>query len=135
MLAFRTLDATSKQDVNLPISLDVDQAIVQGTELLEEVGGQLHPIATRYLEALQRMEAKLKNVSACRTKMLDLHHLPTALPSEYMQRRHEVNANPVWESMDDAFGESFQQTGDTSIAFGEDFLEIENMFYNTGWLE
>ena len=35
--------------------------------------------------------------------------------------------------MDGDFGGSVHQTADTSMWLGEDFSEIENMFYSTGW--
>lgn len=134
MLAFQALDEKSKQDVRLPESIDVDQVIVQGTELLEEVGGQLHPIAARYLESLRRMQAKLKTIRASRDKHLERPPPTADLQSEdALPQKTEQNPTRFSGTTADDFGESFQQLGDTQMTFGEDFSEIENMFYNTGW--
>jgi hypothetical protein len=136
MLAFKSLDEPSKHDVRLPKSLDVDEIIAHGNELLEEVGGQLHPIAARYLKSLRRMETKLKTVTASREKVLEnLPPPPAPPPQEEVLAKVEYNINP-WSNnmqMTDDFGQ-FQQVGDnSSMMFVEDFNEIESMFYNTGW--
>jgi hypothetical protein len=132
MLTFQTLDERGKQDVHLPESLDVDQIISQGYELLEEVGGQMHPIAARYRDSLRRMEAKLKTVSAGRAKFLERGPLPTTLPAEE-QGRAEYSTNSFPASTDGDYGDSFQQMGQIPVGFGDDFEEIENLFYSTGW--
>jgi len=136
MLAFKSLDEPSKHAVRLPKSLDVDEIIAHGNELLEEVGGQLHPIAARYLKSLRRMETKLKTVTASREKVLEnLPPPPAPAPQEEVFAKVEYNINP-WSNtmqMTDDFGQ-FQQVGDnSSMMFVEDFNEIESMFYNTGW--
>lgn len=136
MLAFKSLDEPSKQDVRLPKSLDVDEIISHGRELLEEVGGQLHPIATRYVKSLHRMEAKLKTVTASREKVLEaLPPPPPPAPAEEVLAKVEYNLNPFSSNinMNEDFGQFQQMGGDASMMFVEDFSEIESMFYNTGW--
>jgi hypothetical protein len=134
MLAFKSLDETSKQNVRLPKSLDVDEIISHGNELLEEVGGQLHPIAARYIKSLQRMETKLKIVTASREKTLESLPLPPPpMLAEEAQAKVEYNINPLASNMIEDFGQ-FQHIGeDASMMYVEDFSEIESMFYNTGW--
>jgi hypothetical protein len=135
MLAFNSLDEPSKQQVRLPKNLDVNEIIAYGHQLLEEVGGHLHPIAARYVKSLQRMEVKLKTVAASRTKVLEaLPPPPVALHTEEMQPKPEYNAHNLFAgNMNDDFGQFQQMGGDASMMFVEDFSEIESMFYNTGW--
>ena len=59
MLAFKMLDPQDKAEVGLLDSIDVDQLISQGTELLQSVGEQCHPLASRYLRWFEKLERKL----------------------------------------------------------------------------
>lgn len=137
MLAFKSLDESSKQAVRLPLSLDVDEIIEWGKELLEEVGGQLHPIAARYVKSLKRMETKLRAVTASREKVLEsLPPPPPPPPPEEVLAKVEYNINPYAGNVNMGGGDfgQFQQVGgDPNMMFVEDFSEIESMFYNTGW--
>lgn len=133
MLAFQTLDDTSKNDVRLPATINVDQIILEGTELLEEVGGQLHPMASRYLQSLRRMESKLKTLSETRAKILESRPAPVDVPAMELNGRTEGSANSFFGNLEEDFGESFRPMDDPSMVFNEDFSEIEDMFYSTGW--
>jgi hypothetical protein len=135
VLAFQTLDPQSKEEVALPATVDVDQVILQGRALLEEVGGHLHPLATRYLQSLQKLEGRLRSLSASRARRgaPDPKIVPVDMPSVDMQGPPEENNNngafPTADGVD-TFGD---WNGDTeSMIFDEDFLEIENMFFSTG---
>ena len=136
VLAFQTLDPQSKEEVALPATVDVDQVILQGRALLEEVGGNLHPLATRYLQSLQKLEGRLRSLSASRARRgaPDPKIVPVEVPEVDMQGPPEENtSNGAFPPADgvDAFGS--WSGGTESMAFDEDFLEIENMFFNTGW--
>lgn len=135
MLAFNALDEPSKQQVRLPKNLDVNEIIAYGHQLLEEVGGQLHPIAARYVKSLQRMETKLKAVTASRAKVLEaLPPPPPPVPTEEMQPKPDYNAHNLFAgNINNDFSQFQQIGGDSSMMFVEDFSEIESMFYNTGW--
>lgn len=130
MLAFQTLDEVSKQDVRLPKYIDIDEIVVHGHSLLEEVGGQLHPIAARYLKSLQRMEAKLKMVSTNRAKVFEtLPPLPVEEPP-LQQQQIDYSMHPFPGTVNEDYSQ-FQMG--PPMVFVEDFSEMENMFYNTGW--
>jgi hypothetical protein len=136
VLAFQTLDAQSKEEVALPAAVDVDQVILQGRALLEEVGGHLHPLATRYLQSLQKLEGRLRSLSASRARREApaLKIVPVDMPIVDIQGLPEESSNngafPTADSVD-AFGGWNQ--GTESMIFDEEFLEIENMFFGTGW--
>jgi hypothetical protein len=63
LLTFQTLDVQRKEDVALPVSVNVDQVIMDGTGLLEELGGQLHPLAAHYLQSYRRLKTRLRMTS------------------------------------------------------------------------
>jgi hypothetical protein len=71
--------------------------------------------------------------SASRAKILESRPPPVDLPVVELQGRTEGNANSFFGNVDEDFGESFRQMGDSSMVFNEDFSEIEDMFYSTGW--
>lgn len=132
ILAFKTLDEGSQQDVRLPKYINIDEIVMHGNSLLEEVGGQLHPIAARYLKSLQRMEAKLKTVSTNRAKVIEsLPPLPADEPPlQQQQIDYSMQPFPGNIPMTEDFTQ-FQMG--QPMMFVEDFSEIESMFYNTGW--
>lgn len=135
MLAFKSLDEQSKQAVRLPKGLDVDEIITHGNELLEQVGGEMHPIAARYLKSLQHMEGKLKIVTASREKALGARPLPPApapAPTD-VHAKIEYESNSMTGIVNDDFSYLQQIGGDADMMFVEDFSEIESMFYTTGW--
>jgi hypothetical protein len=108
--------------------------IQQGTDLLEEVGGQLHPIASRYLHSLRRMEARLKVLSASRAKVAESRSVPIEAPSGEQPERFNISTGSLVGNIgEEDFGETSQQMGDTSMIFTEGFSQIEDMFYSTGW--
>jgi hypothetical protein len=130
ILAFKTLDEGSRQDVRVPKYIDIDEIVAHGNSLLEEVGGQLHPIAARYLKSLQRMEAKLQTVSTNRAKVIEsLPPLPAEEPP-LQQQQIDYSMHPCPATMNEDFTQF--QMGQPMV-FVEDFSEIESMFYNTGW--
>jgi hypothetical protein len=136
VLAFQTLNPQSKEEVALPATVDVDQVILQGRALLEEVGGHLHPLATRYLQSLQKLEGRLRSLSASRVRggAPDPKIVPVDTPAVDMQGPpEENNKNGAFLATNSVNTFGGWNGGAESMIFDEDFLEIENMFYSTGW--
>ena len=136
VLAFQTLDSQSKEEVALPATVDLDRVILQGRALLEEVGSHLHPLATRYLQSLQKLEGRLRSLSASRARgrAPDPKIVPVDMPSVDMQGPPEENNNNGSFPAADGVG-AFEgwNGGAEPMTFDEAFLEIENMFHSTGW--
>ncbi|KIM77707.1 hypothetical protein PILCRDRAFT_825147 [Piloderma croceum F 1598] len=104
LLAFQTLDAQSKAEVGL-VSVDVDRVILRGTHLLEEVGDQMHPLVSRYVQSFHQLQSRLRTISTTRAYALtDSIGLPCPAPA------------------------------DSSILLdGDDFSDIEDLLYTTDW--
>lgn len=148
MLAFKMLGPPHKEEVGLHASLDVDQDISLGMALLHEIGNGPQPLAFRYLQSLRKLETRLASLSQQVTRTREAepyrpqpHHPDGPVPPEGPGRPSDApvsfpaaDANssgafgfPLRPSMDE------QPTGAFSMS-GEDLLEFENMFYNTGWM-
>jgi hypothetical protein len=128
MLAFKMLGPENKAEVGLLDSVDVDQVISQGTELLQEVGEQCHPLASRYLHWFQKLEIKIPTLSL--GKASD----PDSNPPLGNQRRPEdVHNSSSSGDMNDVFVLDERPIGDSFMMSSEDLFEIENMFFSTGW--
>jgi hypothetical protein len=63
LLVYQTVEPRSKTDIGLPPNLDIDQTIRQGLELLSRVGGQMHPLASRYVQSIQQLQARLHTLA------------------------------------------------------------------------
>lgn len=135
MLAFRSLDAQKKKEVGLLDSIDIDQIIIDGTSLLDEVGSQLHPLASRYLQSYQRLESRLRELSFEKIgAAADSTTLPSVAPALDMGERTELPNNPQFSAeMGEGFGLHFNPSDEVSMIFNNDFSEFENIFCSTGW--
>ncbi|KAJ5606677.1 hypothetical protein N7510_009458 [Penicillium lagena] len=90
------LSPQSTKDVGLHGALDVDQAILQGMNLLQEIGDHSQPLAFRPSDTFTLFAANATNGFGLPPRSDD---------------------HPI---------------GDFAMS-GESLLEIENMFYSTGW--
>ena len=149
LLVYQTIDTPSKAEIGLPSSVDVDQTIRQGIELLSRVGGQIHPLAARYGQSIQQLQARLKVLATSK-------HRP---PSNEAHNRHtpisgssfgSLPAQPQFSAIpfQQPPGLQHQQTGlepgyayqsaagevALNVDFDSEFANIESMLMDsTGW--
>ncbi|KAL7932210.1 N-terminal binuclear Zn cluster-containing/DNA binding domain-containing protein [Trichoderma chlorosporum] len=62
LLVFQHLDPHSRLKIDIPPSLDIDDAIGQGLEHLQRVGGEIHPLASRYVRSFQQLQTRLQAI-------------------------------------------------------------------------
>lgn len=135
MLAFKTLDRQRKEDVGLPDSIDVDQAISDGKGLLEEVSSHLHPLASRYLQSYQRLEARLQEMASEREREASFPRRPqTAVQGDDISGQQgyltgEQNFSPEGE----ANAIYYRPTDEFSMLLDNDFTEFENIVNGGAW--
>jgi len=133
MRAFKLLGPQGKDEIGLLDTLDCDQDISNGTDLLHKVGEQCHPLASRYLHWFQKLERKLLSLSLGRNREAEAGTQPVDMSSRNKQGRAE----------DASY--SFSNTGNVNETFGmddslvvsnEELSEIENMFFCNfnGWV-
>jgi hypothetical protein len=135
LLAFQTLDAQSKAEVGL-VSVDVDQVILHGTHLLEEVGDQMHPLASRYVQSFHQLQSRLRAISTARAyggskSSSSAVPLPTSSLNDIHPQYTGSNSNAA---LTDSIGLPFPAPVDPSIPLGgDDFSNIEDLLYTTDW--
>jgi len=134
LLAFRTLDAESKAEVGL-VSVDVDEVILRGTHLLEEVGDQMHPLASRYVQSFHQLQTRLRAISTVRAygdSQSSSNTVP--LPSPLSEIHPQYTGSNSNTALTDSMGLPFPAPADSSIPLGEDdFSNIEDLLYTTNW--
>ncbi|KAJ9614660.1 hypothetical protein H2200_002797 [Cladophialophora chaetospira] len=153
LLVYHTVEPTSVTEISLPPNVDIDHTIRQGVELLSRVGGQMHPLASRYVQSIQQLQARLKVISAS-NKSQPSQTLPTAQkrnleadaissvpqpqPPALARDQYPPQAQVLHSSFDPSmqqevyqptFAEASRWTG-----FEDEFSNIENMLMDsTGW--
>ncbi|RFU30256.1 hypothetical protein B7463_g6097, partial [Scytalidium lignicola] len=134
MLAFKALDTQRKEDVGLPESVNVDQAISDGKGLLEEVESHLHPLASRYLQSYQRLEARLQEMAAEREGETNLsRRLQGDTQETDVTGRGEASGDQYFSPDGDGNGIFYRPTDELTMLLDNDFSEFENIFNGTGW--
>lgn len=63
LLVFQKIDSQFRAEVGIPASLDLDDLIGQGLEILQRVGGEMHPLATRYVQSFEQLRARLQAIT------------------------------------------------------------------------
>jgi hypothetical protein len=139
MLAFKMLGPQSKAEVGLLESVDINQVIYQGTQLLQEVGEQCHPLASRYLHWFQKLERKLPTLLLGRANNPDYNSANVVATTLEKQARPE-GAHDSFPGCVNCINDNFvmdeqQPNGDSLMISNEELFEIENMFFSTGWDE
>jgi hypothetical protein len=128
------------------MSVDVDQVILCGTQLLEEVGDQMHPLASRYVQSFQQLQTRLRAISAARTQNGTKALSGSGLAERTTPSSPDVHAQSEYRSSDGgsnntAFPNSsdpldlpFPAPADSSMLLGGvDFSNIEDLLYTTDW--
>ena len=153
LLAFQTLDPQSKTDVGIFNSDDLEATIRGGLDLLEKVGGQMHPIASRYVQAFRQLQEKLRVFSSSSVRGMYSNGGTTMGPPPNDQTS-SIGLNP--QAGPDINGGRGENAGPTTaysyigeineisratsreasliVGFENEFANIENMLLDsTGW--
>ena len=56
------MDFQSRSDVDMPSAFDVEETIEQGMENLQRVGGEMHPLASRYVRSFRQLQTRLQTI-------------------------------------------------------------------------
>lgn len=62
LLVYQHLDPYSRSKIDIPPSSDIESVISQGLEHLQRVGGEIHPLASRYVRSFQQLQARLQAI-------------------------------------------------------------------------
>ncbi|PTB36883.1 hypothetical protein M441DRAFT_150372 [Trichoderma asperellum CBS 433.97] len=62
LLVYQHLDPHSRSKVDIPQSSDIDDVIGHGLEHLQRVGGDIHPLASRYVRSFQQLQTRLQAI-------------------------------------------------------------------------
>jgi hypothetical protein len=133
MLAFKMLGPQKKAEVGLLDSVDVDEVISRGTQLLQEVGDHCHPLAAQYFHWFQKLERKLPTLSLGQHSILNDNPSSLAAPSAENQVRLRDLQSAYLGDTNDVFVVDERHIGDDLRISDEQLFEIENMFFSTSW--
>jgi hypothetical protein len=62
LLVYQHLDPYSRSKIDIPPSSDIENVIGQGLEHLQRVGGDIHPLASRYVRSFQQLQTRLQAI-------------------------------------------------------------------------
>ncbi|RFU75585.1 n-terminal binuclear zn cluster-containing dna binding domain-containing [Trichoderma arundinaceum] len=62
LLVYQHLDPHSRSMIGIPPSSDIENVIGQGLEHLQRVGGEIHPLASRYVRSFQQLQTRLQAI-------------------------------------------------------------------------
>lgn len=135
MLAFKTLDKQKKEEVGLPDSIDVDQAISDGKRLLEEVSSHLHPLAAHYLQSYQRLEARLQKMASEREYEASVasHPQTNILGKDISAQLVDLTGEKIYSPNDEANTIYYRPTDEFAMLLDSDFTEFENIVNGGAW--
>lgn len=129
LVAFQTLNPEAKYAAHLPDSIEVPKVISQGVSFLKRAG-ELHALASRYVEFVHRLQLKLEKFSARRqTQPISRSDESRALPGDLYDPQ-----NPdVAQGMANV-GNSDLDLTQLLMDFGTDFFDIEHLF-DSSWFD
>jgi hypothetical protein len=78
LLVFQKIDPQFRAEVGIPASLDLDDLIGQGLEILQRVGGEMHPLATRYVQSFEQLRTRLQAITTKDSRLLRTGQAGTA---------------------------------------------------------
>ncbi|OAG36760.1 hypothetical protein AYO21_09033 [Fonsecaea monophora] len=160
LLVYQTVEPQSKADIALPPNVDVDHAVRMGLELLQRVGGQMHPLASRYVQAIQQLRARLQALPTSRSKApsremsssdrngaqtgavtsgnanTNQPQVPAnAVGYQYPhQAQHQQVVNPLYPAYTQEAYHVTAGEGSLRAGFEDEFANIESMLMDsTGW--
>ncbi|OTA05277.1 Zn2Cys6 transcriptional regulator [Trichoderma parareesei] len=62
LVVYKHLDPHSRAKIDIPPSADIDRVLGQGLGHLQRVGGEMHPLASRYVRSFQQLQARLQAI-------------------------------------------------------------------------
>jgi hypothetical protein len=132
--------------------VDIEQTIRQGLELLSRVGGQMHPLASRYVQSIQELQSRLNALAASKNKppsrearTSQMQSSGSAATSSALQPQSFAAGNqfpPQAQNQQTALDPSYAQDAYQSTlaevslraGFEDEFSNIESMLMDsTGW--
>jgi hypothetical protein len=129
LVAFQTLDPGAQSAAHLPDSIDVPKIISQGIGFLKRAG-DLHTLASRYVELIRHLQWKLEKFSARRQNQpIGLSDEARALPGDLYNRQ----SSDVAQGMAN-IGNSDLDLAQLSLDFGPDFFDVEHVF-DSSWFD
>ena len=134
LMVFQTLGNQSTIDVGIPASTNIDRIILDGTILLEEVGAQMHSIATRYAQSLHQLQAKLRTLLLNKTRATQTAQPAPAGVAQTTDLLGVENVEDTTMSGSmNTVRDSMPQNAEPVQFFDFDTTAIDNLFYSPGW--
>jgi hypothetical protein len=60
LLVYQKISPSCRAEIALPSSLHIDEIINQGLDNLQRVGGEMHPLASRYVHSFKQLQSRLR---------------------------------------------------------------------------
>lgn len=139
LLVYQHLDPQSRSKIDLPPSSDIDVIIGQGTDHLHRVGGEIHPLASRYVRSFQQLQTRLQAIGT-----LSANAPPLAVrgkqavsvkedgASSYGQDRTASSTADSDQSSSNAHSATSESIGKGSMAVPEQVQEHSGVHYYHG---
>lgn len=124
--------------------MNIDQTIQRGLELLQRVGGQMHPLASRYSLSIQQLQDRLHalaNSSKPHSREAS-QPLRATTEHDFQHHPHQVQqSNTLYQYPQQIQNQQaymypgyVQDAMSLRAGFEDDFADIENMLMDgTGW--
>jgi len=129
LVAFQTLDPEAQFAAHLSDSIEVPKVISQGIGFLKRAG-ELHALASRYVEFVRRLQLKLEKFSARRQNQpISRSDDSRALSGDL----YDPQNSDVAQGMANV-GNSDLDLTQLSMDFGTDFFNVEHLF-DSSWFD
>ena len=133
LLVFQTLDPPRQADVALPVSIDVEQAILRGIECLEDVGAQMHPLASQYVQSFRQLQTRLRALFSGNSRPVETRSVPAGSDRPCTQGNPTDIGIPLLGNSSTAHTSMYDGSGDSSIFLSDEIFNIESLLYDKGW--
>ena len=114
LLVYQKIDPQLRAEIIIPASFDLDNVIHQVLENLHRIRGDMHPLASRYVESFQHLQEKLSSLSSLSINTAEQGHGDLSTPNHtYEQPMAMDSGNRSQDYNSDASG-SFEMGADSS---------------------
>ena len=129
LVAFQTLDPEAQSAAGLPDSIDVPKVISHGIGFLKRAG-ELHALASRYVEFVRRLQLKLEKFSARRQNL-----------SRSRSDETQTLSGDDYDPQNPHVAQGTTNIGNSDLDFtqiqmdiGADFFDVEHLF-DSSWFD